>query len=49
LRPFAEHVLPSAFVNGREAAQREAGLLNLPDDVCPWSLDQVLAIDFFPD
>jgi hypothetical protein len=49
LRPFAEHVLPSAFVNGRHEAEREAGLLHLPDDVCPWSLDQVLAIDFFPD
>ncbi len=48
LRPFAERVLPSAFVNGREAAEREAGLLNLPDDVCPWSLDQILSVDFLP-
>jgi Domain of unknown function DUF29 len=48
LRAFAEHVLPSAFVNGRQAAAREAGLLRLPDDVCPWSLDQVLSVDFLP-
>ena len=49
LRPFAEHVLSSAFVNGRQAAEREAGLLHLPDDVCPWSLEQVISTDFLPD
>jgi hypothetical protein len=48
LRSFAEYVLPSAFANAREAAERETGLLHLPD-VCPWSLDQILSIDFLPD
>lgn len=49
LRPFAERVLPSAYVNGRQAAERETGLLHLPDDVCPWSLEQVISTDFLPD
>src|SRR5271166_1162632 len=35
LREFAERVLPQAFVNGRQAAEHEAGLINLPDDTCP--------------
>jgi len=49
LRPFAERVLPQAFVNGSQAAERETGLLHLPNDVCPWSLDRILSIDFPPD
>ena len=48
LRRFAADALPEAFVNGRRAEEREAGPLKLPHDVCPWSLDEVLAIDFFP-
>lgn len=47
LRGFAEGVLPQAFVNGRETAEQEAGLLNLPDDTCPWTLEQVVS-DFLP-
>ena len=49
LRPFAKDALASAYVNGRQAAEAEAGLLNLPDDMCPWSLDQVLDFQFLPD
>jgi hypothetical protein len=49
LRAFAEQVLPSAFANGREAAERETGLLKTGDGVCPWTLDQVLSFDFLPD
>jgi hypothetical protein len=49
LRAFAERVLPAAFVNGRQAAEQETGLLNMSKDVCPWSLEQVLSIDFLPD
>lgn len=48
LRAFAERVLPSGFANGRQAVEREAGLLHLPD-ICPWSLDQILSVDFLPD
>ncbi len=49
LRVFAEQVLPSAFANGREAAERETGLLRMSDDVCPWVLDQVMSFDFLPE
>jgi hypothetical protein len=48
LQPFAEQVLPASFADGRQAAERETGLLHLPD-VCPWSLDQVVSVDFLPD
>jgi hypothetical protein len=50
MRGFAEHVLPSAYVNARQDVERKSGKsLGLPDDVCPWSLDQVLSLDFLPD
>jgi len=49
LRAFAGQVLPAAFAHGREAAERETGLLNVGDDGCPWSLEQVLSLDFLPD
>jgi hypothetical protein len=49
LREFAERVLPQAFANGRQAAEHEVGLLNLPDDACPWTLEQVISQDFLPD
>ena len=49
LRGFAERALPAAFANGRRDAERRVGMLGLPDDVCPWSLEQVLSIDFLPD
>lgn len=47
LLPFAERVLATAFANGRRDAERETGLLHLPA-ACPWTLDQVLDIDFLP-
>jgi hypothetical protein len=49
LRGFAEQVLAKAFVNGRQAAEQEGNLLNLPDDTCPWTLEQVISRDFLPD
>jgi hypothetical protein len=49
LRPFAERVLPQSYVNGRQAAEHEVRKrFDLPDDICPWSLEQILAIDFLP-
>jgi hypothetical protein len=49
LRGFAERALPAAYVNGRQDVERKIAALGLPDDVCPWSLEQVLSIDFLPD
>ena len=50
LRPFAasERVLSAAFANGRQAAERETGLLNITD-VCPWPFEDVISQDFLPD
>ena len=47
LRPFAERILSTAFTNGRQAAERETGLLGIVE-ACPWLLDQVLDVDFLP-
>jgi hypothetical protein len=50
LRGFADHALASAFVNARQDVERKGGKsLGLPDDTCPWSLDQILSLDFLPD
>jgi hypothetical protein len=49
LRGFAERALPAAFANGRRDAERKVSVLGLSDDFCPWSLEQVLSIDFLPD
>jgi hypothetical protein len=47
LRPFAERIMTAAFTNGRQAAERETGLLSIAE-ACPWSLDQVLDPNFLP-
>jgi Domain of unknown function DUF29 len=47
LRPFAASQLLACFNNGREDAERETGLLRLPD-VCPWTFEQISARDFWP-
>jgi hypothetical protein len=49
LRSFAasERVLFAAFANGRQAAERETGVLNITD-VCPWSFEQVISQEFLP-
>jgi hypothetical protein len=49
LRPFAQGALASAYVSGRQAAEAEAGLFNLPGEACPWSLDEVIDFEFLPD
>jgi hypothetical protein len=48
LRPFAERILFTAFAQGRQAAEMETGVLGITD-VCPWTLEQIIADDFFPD
>jgi Domain of unknown function DUF29 len=50
LRQFAasERVLLAAFASGRQAAERETGVLNITD-VCPWPFEQVISQDFLPD
>jgi hypothetical protein len=43
----AEH-LPKAYERARQKALRETGLLRLPE-VCPWTIDEIMAEDFLPD
>jgi hypothetical protein len=39
--------LPKAYERARKRALRETGLLRLPD-ICPWTVDEILAEDFLP-
>lgn len=49
LRRIAHDALPQQFVNARQDVEQKIGeSLALPDDTCLWSLEQVLARDFFP-
>lgn len=49
LRRIATDALPQQFVNARQDAEAKIGApLGLPQDTCLWSLEQVLARDFFP-
>lgn len=49
LRRIAPDALPQQFVNARQDVEQKIGeSLALPDDTCLWSLEQVLARDFFP-
>jgi Domain of unknown function DUF29 len=49
LRTIAHEALPQQFVNARQDVEQKIGeSLGLPDDTCLWSLEQVLARDFFP-
>lgn len=48
LHPYAATELAEAFAAGREDAEDETGLLRLPN-ACPWTLDQVLDPDFWPE
>jgi hypothetical protein len=50
MRGFAERALALAYVNARQDVERQSGKsLGLPDDICPWALDQILSLDFLPD
>jgi hypothetical protein len=45
----AEDALQSQFVNARQDVEGKTGRsLGLPDDVCPWTLKEVLSLDFLP-
>jgi hypothetical protein len=35
-----------AYARGREAAAKETGIVDLPE-TCPWTIEQVLAPDFW--
>jgi len=50
LRPLAasERVLSAAFANGRQAAERETGVLDITD-VCPWPFEDIISQDLLPD
>jgi hypothetical protein len=47
LRGFAGEVLQRSFVNARQDVERETDL-GVPEDVSPWTLEEVLSLDFLP-
>jgi Domain of unknown function DUF29 len=47
LEPYPATVLSDAYRDGREKAEAEAGLLDLPE-ACPWTIEQVLDRSFWP-
>lgn len=48
LAAYPAQVLADAYLCGRAIAEAETGLENLPK-VCPWTVEQVLDPDFWPD
>jgi len=47
LRPYPDHALAKAYEDGRPQAEAETGM-TLPTE-CPWSIEQVLDADFWPE
>jgi hypothetical protein len=47
LRSYAATELAYAFDRGREDAEEATGLLHLPA-ACPWTIEQVLDLEFWP-
>ena len=47
LEPYPAAVLADAYRDGREKAEAETGLLDLPE-ACPWTIEQVLDRSFWP-
>ena len=47
LRPYPASVLADAYQDGRDVAEAETGLLDLPE-ACPWTIEQVLDRNFWP-
>ena len=48
LQDYPAKVLADAYADGRVMAMVEAGLRDLPTD-CPWTLDEVLDRNFWPE
>jgi hypothetical protein len=49
LRPFVTEVLEAAYQIGRIRAEQETGVMHLPEAQCPWTAEQVLDDDFYPE
>jgi hypothetical protein len=47
LKSYPATVLADAYQDGRDVAEAETGLLNLPE-ACPWTVEQVIDRDFWP-
>jgi Domain of unknown function DUF29 len=47
LRNYPAAALPEAYPPARRLAEAETGLVGLPE-VCPWTVDQVLDHEFWP-
>jgi hypothetical protein len=47
LAPYPAAKLADAYGRGREDAEAETGLLDLPE-ACPWTIEQVLDRSFWP-
>ena len=47
LKSYPATVLADAYRDGRDVAEAETGLLDLPD-TCPWTIEQVLDRNFWP-
>jgi hypothetical protein len=47
LQSYPVTVLADAYQDGRDVAEAETGLLDLPE-VCPWTIEQVLDRNFWP-
>lgn len=48
LRGELQAFLPKAYARGRQDALEETGLYRLPD-ACPWTIEQVMSLDFLSD
>ena len=48
LASYPALVLADAYAEGRAIAEAQTGLANLPES-CPWTVEQVLDLDFWPD
>jgi hypothetical protein len=47
LRTYPATALADAYQDGRDVAEAETGLLDLPE-ACPWTIEQVLDRSFWP-